>query len=368
MIRRIVAIIIKEFRHIMRDWQTLMIILLMPVLMMFLYGYALTMDLVEVPVIIVDPAMSDEVRTISGGIDATTLFNVIGIERRSDDPVALLKKHHAKLLVRFGPAFAKDLRSESGGADVQVLIDGADANTGTILRNAIGPMITKAALDILKLDMPKAITVHPRVLYNPQQRSALYFVPGLMAIILLMISAMLTSLTITREKELGTLEQLFVSPLKPREIIIGKILPYLLIAAIDGVLIMIVGRYFFGITIAGNAVLLAGASAIYIFTSLAMGLFISTAASNQQSAMMIVLPVTMLPTIILSGFIFPISSMPAVLQYITYVVPATYFLEIIRGIVLKGVGFAILMKPIVVLLAIGLLLVIVSIKRFRVKL
>jgi ABC-2 type transport system permease protein len=368
MFRRLFAIIIKEFRHIMRDWQTLMIILLMPVLMMFLYGYALTMDLIEVPVIIIDPSMSDEVRTISGDIDGTTLFNVIGIERKSDDPVELLKKYHAKMLVRFTPTFAKDLRNGNGGADVQVLIDGSDANVGTILRNAIGPLITKASLDIVKIEMPKTISVHPKVLYNPQQRSALYFVPGLMAIILLMISAMLTSLTITREKELGTMEQLLVSPLHPGEIIIGKIMPYLLIAAIDGVLIMLVGKYFFGITIAGSTALLAGASAIYIFASLAMGLLISTVASNQQRAMMMVLPVTMLPTIILSGFIFPVSSMPVFLQLITYIVPATYFLEIIRGIVLKGVGFTILMKPIIVLSCIGLFLVIVSIKRFKVKL
>jgi len=368
MLKRLYAIVIKEFRHIMRDWQTLMIILLMPVLMMFLYGYALTMDLIDVPVIIVDPSMSSEVRTIVGDIDATSLFSVIRTERVVQEPAELMKKYHAKLIVRFPSTFAKDLRRGGGGADIQVLIDGSDSNVGTILKNTIGPLLTRASLDLIKMEQPKAITVHPKVLYNPQQKSALYFVPGLMAIILLMVSAMLTSLAITREKEIGTLEQLLVSPLNPAEIIIGKILPYCVIAAIDSVLIMLVGRIFFDVTIAGNVYLLAATTAIYIFTSLAIGLLISTIAANQQQAMMIVLPVTMLPTVILSGFIFPVKSMPVFLQAITCFIPATYFLEIIRGIVLKGIGISILLKPVVILSAIGLFLIFVSIKRFRVKL
>lgn len=368
MLKRLYAIVVKEIYHISRDWQTMMIIILMPVMMMFLYGYALTMDLKDVPVIIEDPELSKEAAVIAKDIDASTYFSVIGTVSSVKEPQELLKKYNARMIVRFPVSFPKDLRNGSGGANVQVLIDGSDANTGTILRNTIGNVITKSVLDLLNITQPKAVTVHPVVLYNAQQRSALYFVPGLMAIILLMISAMLTSLTITREKELGTMEQLLVTPLHPAEIIIGKILPYMLIAAIVGVLIMIVGRYFFDVRIAGSIPLLIAAGSIYIFTSLAMGLLISTVATKQQDAMMIVLPVTMLPTIILSGFIFPVSSMPAILQAITYVVPATYFLEIIRGIVLKGVGLSILLKPILILLGIGLFLVIVSVKRFRVKL
>ena len=368
MLKRILAIVIKEFRHLVRDWQTFMIVLAMPVVMMFLYGYALTTDLKDVPVIVIDPSMSNEARTIAGDIDGSTLFSVLGIMQTNDQPGELLKKYQAKMIVRFPASFAKDLRRGGNGVDVQVLIDGSDPNVGTVLRNAIGPLLTKSALDILHIKQPNVITTQPIILYNPQQRSALYFVPGLMAIILLMISAMLTSLTITREKELGTMEQLLVSPLHPKEIIIGKIIPYLVIASFDGVLIMLVGGIAFGVHIAGSIPLLAFTSLIYIFTSLAIGLLISTVASNQQNAMMMVLPVTMLPTMILSGFIFPISSMPAFLQVLTCIVPATYFLEIIRGIVLKGVGLSILLKPIVILSTIGIFLLIVSIKRFKVKL
>ncbi len=368
MLKRIYAIVIKEFRHIMRDWQTLMIILAMPVLMMFLYGYALTMDLKEVPVIVEDPSWSNEVRTIAGDIDGSTLFSVLGIVQTNEQPDELMKKYHAKVIVRFPVSFAKDLRRGGKGADVQVLIDGSDPNVGTILRNAIGPLLTKSALDILHIKQPTVISVQPRVLYNPEQKSALYFIPGLMAIILLMISALLTSLTITREKELGTMEQLLVSPLHPKEIILGKIIPYIFIASLDGLLIMLVGSVAFGLHVQGSYLLLVLTSLIYIFTSLAIGLLISTIASTQQLAMMMVLPATMLPTIILSGFIFPIVSMPVLLQAVTYLVPATYFLEIIRGIILKGVGIMVLLKPVLLLTFIGLFLILVAIKRFRVKL
>ena len=368
MIRRILAIAMKELRHIMRDWQTLMVILIMPVLMMFLYGYALTLDLTKTPVLVEDPVPSTESVQIARAIDASTMFRVIGTIPAATDPAELFKREHMKAIVRFSPHFAADLRKGSRGASVQVLIDGSDPNVGTILKNAFGPAVQKATLEALGVTPPSAVTVDEVVLYNEEQKSALFFVPGLMAIILLMISALLTSLAITREKELGTMEQLLVSPVRPREIIAGKILPYLALAATDGALILLVGRILFGVRVAGSIPFLAATSLVYIFTSLAIGLFISTIARNQQQAMMIVLPATMLPTIILSGFIFPLASLPWPLRCISAVVPATYYLEIIRGIVLKGVGIAVLWVPLCILGAIGLLLVNVSVKQFRERL
>jgi ABC-2 type transport system permease protein len=218
------------------------------------------------------------------------------------------------------------------------------------------------------MKQPAVVTVDQRVLYNQEQRSALYFVPGLMAVILLMISALLTALAITREKETGTLEQLLVSPLLPGEIILGKIIPYILLAFVDGALILLVGYAAFGVRVAGSLVFLAVASTVYIFTSLAIGLLVSTIAKKQQHAMLIVLPATLLPTIILSGFIFPLSSLPLFLRCISYLVPATYFLQIIRGVILKGVGLVVLWQPLAVLGAMGIFLVIVSVKKFRVRL
>lgn len=368
MMQRIRAIALKELRHITRDWQTLMVILGMPVLMMFLYGYALTMDLVEVPVVVEDPVLSQESQAIAMAIDATTLFKVTGRVAAIVDPEELFKKQRIKAVFRFPASFAQDLRKGASGAQVQVLIDGSDPNTGTILRSAVESLILKAVLDLLGIKQPTIVTVDQRVLYNQEQKSALYFVPGLMAIILLMVSAMLTSLAITREKELGTMEQLLVSPLRPREIIAGKILPYIALAAIDGALILIVGYISFGVRVAGSLSFLAAASFVYIFTALAMGLLISTIARNQQQAMMIVLPATIMPTIILSGFIFPLASLGWFLRCVSAVIPATYFLQIIRGIILKGAGPILLATPLLILAGMSMVLIAVSIRKFRVRL
>ncbi|NLD99586.1 MAG: ABC transporter permease [Fibrobacter sp.] len=368
MFRRITAIITKEFLHISRDWQTLLIVLLMPVIMMFLYGYALTMDLSDLPVLIVNHSPSQEIDDIVTSIDASDLFSVTNQLVTSSDPIDLFKKYHVKAIIRFGNNFTTDLHNGGTSAPVQVLIDGSDPNTATILRNTIEPMLTKIILDKMNISQPVVVNVQPRILYNPQQKSALYFVPGLMAVILLMISAMLTSLAITREKELGTLEQLLVSPLTPAEIIIGKIIPYLFLAILDGILILLVGKIAFEIKIAGSLLFLSLASAIYIFTSLSIGLLISTITSTQQQAMMMVLPVTMLPTIVLSGFIFPLSSLPLFLRAISSIIPATYYLQIIRGIILKGVGLNVLWQQTAILSCIGLFFVLISIRKFKVKL
>jgi ABC-2 type transport system permease protein len=358
---RVRAIVLKEFRHIMRDWQTLMIVLLMPIVMMFLYGYALTLDVSELPVMVEVPVPTAETRSIVEAIDAATLFHVEEIVKVSRDPLELFRTRGIRALFRFSPTFASDLRNGGDAARVQVLIDGSDPNVGTLLKEAVGVVVQTAALRALNIEAPATITVDSHVLYNPHQRSSLYFVPGLMAIILLMISALLTSLTITREKELGTLEQLLVSPLRPVEIVIGKIVPYVALAATDGALILVVGWLAFGVAVKGSLLFLSLASLVYILTSLAIGLLCSMIARTQQQAMLMVLPLTVLPSIILSGFIFPVASLPSVLQWITRLVPATYFLEIVRGVMIKGIGPALLWPPLLVLLGIGVLLVAVSI-------
>jgi ABC-2 type transport system permease protein len=366
--RRIAAIARKELWHIVRDWQTLLIALAMPVLMMFLYGYALNMDLTDVPVLVEDPQPSPESNQIVRSVDATTLFAVVGTRRVVADPLEAFRVLRVKAILRFSPTFAADLRRPGAAAGVQVLIDGSDPTTGTILRNVMEPLLTAAALKVLGLSQPTVVTVHTRVLYNPEQKSALYFVPGLMAIILLILSAMLTSLAITREKERGTMEQLLVSPLRPHEVIVGKLLPYVLLAALDGAIILLVGRLSFGVHVSGSLWLLALAALVYIFTALAIGLLISTIARTQQQAMMIVLPATLMPTVILSGFIFPIASLPLALRLVTCIVPATYFLQLLRGIILKGVGLAVLWQPLLVLALMGVVVLGVAIRKYRVQL
>jgi ABC-2 type transport system permease protein len=364
---RLYAIARKELRHILRDWQTLVVILVMPVMMMFLYGYALNADAKDIPCLLEMPSPGPEARTIAAKIDASPLFAVAGTVPAAADPAELFRLRHVRAIFRFPPGFARDLR-RPGGARVQALIDGSDPNVGTIIRNAAEPLLLGAALDVVGMEQPQVLDLRTLILYNPEQRSALFFVPGLMAVILLMISALLTSVAIAREKELGTMGQLLVSPLRPLEIIVGKILPYLLLAAVDGVLILAVGRLAFGVRIAGSPAFLAACSLAYIFTALSIGLLISTIAKRQQHAMFMALGATLMPTVILSGFIFPVLSMPLPLRILSHVIPATYFLEIVRGIILKGVGFAELWKPLAALSGEGLFIMAVAIRKFKVKL
>jgi ABC-2 type transport system permease protein len=363
---RLMTIARKEMRHIFRDWQTLVVVLVMPVMMMFLYGYALNADAKNIPCLVEDPSPSPETRLIAAKIDASPLFAVAGTVPVAGDPAGLFRLHQVRAIFRFPPSFARDLR-RPGGARVQALIDGSDPNMGAIIRNAADPLLLGAALDVVGMKQPKVLDLRTLILYNPEQRSALFFVPGLMAVILLMISALLTSVAIAREKELGTMGQLLVSPLRPLEIILGKILPYLLLAAVDGFLVLAVGRLAFGVRIAGNPWFLALCSLIYIFTALSIGLLISTIAKRQQHAMFMALGATMMPTVILSGFIFPVLSMPLPLRILSHIIPATYFLEIVRGIILKGVGLAELWKPLAALAGEGFLLTAIAIRNFKVK-
>ncbi len=364
---RLISIARKEMRHIFRDWQTLVVVLVMPVMMMFLYGYALNADAKEIPVLIEMPSPDPETRAVADKIDASQLFAVRGVVATAADPAELFKLHNIKALIRFPPGFARDLR-RPGGTRVQVLIDGSDPNLGTIIRNAAEPLLLGATLQVLGVEQPKVLDLRTLVLYNPEQSSALFFVPGLMAVILLMISALLTSVAIAREKELGTMGQLLVSPLRPLEIIVGKIIPYVFLAAVDGLLIMTVGRLAFGVKIAGNPWLLATCSLVYIFTALSIGLLISTLVKRQQHAMFAALGATMMPTVLLSGFIFPVASMPLQLQIVSHLIPATYFLEIVRGIILKGVGIHELWRPLLILSFEGMLLMAIAIRKFKVKL
>lgn len=367
-IRRIIAMMHKEGKHITRDWQTLMIIIAMPLVMMFLYGYALTLDIHDVKVVIEDPTHSRAGRYIKQSIDASDMFKVIPVNDHISDPSIIFQKYNVKALVKLPSDLDQRLEAGTKPAAITVLIDGSDPNTGTIIRNLSKAFIQNIIIEYLKFEPPKIVTIHPYILYNPLQKSSLFFVPGLMAIILIMLSTMLTSLTITREKERGTIKQLLISPLHPFEIITGKILPYILLAALDAGLILIAGYFFFNVTVNGSLIFLAICTTVYITTSLALGLIFSTIAKNQMQAMFMALPATLLPSMVLSGFIFPLSSMPIFLRGISHVVPATYYLQLIRGIILKGASITVLWKPLIGLSVIGLLFLIVAIKRFKIRL
>lgn len=364
-ILRLLAVTRKELKHIGRDWQTLMIVIAMPLVMMFLYGFALTMDLREVRCVVEDRECSAVTQRIVAGIDAGTLLSVVTVVHSATADVdALLSQQDAKLLIRLPADLSRRLAALER-VDAGLVIDGSDPNMGTILRSAVPLLLRQAILSSAGIATVSPLDIRVQFLYNERQKSALFFVPGLMAVILVMISALLTSLAITREKETGTLEQLLVSPLHPAEIILGKLVPYAVLAAFDGLLIMLAGWACFEVVPQGSLVLLAGASVVYIVASLAIGLVISTLASTQRQAMLMVLPATMLPTIILSGFIFPLSSMPLALQIFAHILPATYYLDIIRGIILKGATFTVVAANIGALCLISTILLVVAVRKFR---
>ncbi len=367
-ISRISAMTVKEIRHILRDWQTLMIVIAMPLVMMFLYGYALTLDFHDLPVMIEDPAHTKAGKYFKEAIEASDMFKVIGICDQVSEPENMFKKYHIKVLFRIPSNIDRALESQAESAQINVLIDGTDPNTGTILRNIAAPFINKTIAKYMDIDIPEIVKISPRILYNPRQESSLFFIPGLMALILIMLSTLMTSLTLTREKEFGTMKQLLISPVRPFEIIAGKIFPYILLAAFDAFLILVAGRVFFGVRINGSILFLSVCTTVYIITSLALGIIFSTVANNQIQAMFMALPATMLPSMILSGFIFPLSSMPVFLRSVAYIVPATYFLELIRGIILKGASIHEQWKPLLILVGFGAIFFSVAVKRFKVRL
>jgi ABC-2 type transport system permease protein len=285
---------------------------------------------------------------------------------------------HANAVLIIKPGLGEALRGLTTGRALAVkdgevyqlglIIDGADANTAAAVGSYSSIIFNKFIKEHLPygFELP-GVQIAQKVLYNPDLKSSHFFVPGLIAVILMMISALLTSITVAREKESGTMEQLLTSPVTPRQIIIGKIIPYVFLALIDGILVLALGVFHFGVPFNGSTILLFLFGVIYVSAALSIGILISTLVHTQQVAMMTAMMVTVLPSVMLSGFIFEIKNMPQLLQYITYIVPAKYFLLIIRGIMLKGSGIDVLWVQAVFLVLLALVLQAVAVKKFRLK-
>ncbi|MFZ1731026.1 MAG: ABC transporter permease [Bacteroidota bacterium] len=364
--RRLLAIIRKEFTHIFRDWRTLLIIILMPILMIVLYGYAITLDMKNIVFGVIDDARTPESRALVEGFSQNGFFKPLGKEVQRKDIEHLFMRRDALLVIVIPRNFSSDLQPGKG-AKVQLIIDASDSNVGTFVSNYSEQVLQKFNRR-LNGELPLLYEISPRILYNPDMNSTYFFVPGLVALILMLISALLTSIAITREKETGTLEQILVSPVRSREIILGKVFPYIFLGLFNAAIILISSRLLFDVPMRGSILLLGLFALIYVFVALSFGLVISTVAKTQLAAMFITIMATILPTIMLSGFIFPISSMPRMLQYVASVLPATYFLIIIRGIMLKGVGLVELWPQALILTGLGIVLIVNSIRRFSMRL
>lgn len=364
MSNRVIPIIRKEFIHIRRDFRTLIIIFVAPVFMLFMFGYAINLELQNIALAVVDYSQTPASRGLVRAFQGSEYFTVKAFNGSAKKISRLFHRQdaHVVLVIPLDYSKATGLKQSS---HLQILIDASDSNTAQLISNYVNTVLLGYSAS-RSIQPPFDISVS--IQYNPALKSAYFFVPGLVALILMMISALLTSIAIAREKETGTMEQILVSPIRPAEIILGKVIPYIVMAFADGLLILSVAHFWFEVPIRGSLLLMLGGALLYVFVALALGLLISTRAKTQQVAMMMALFASLLPTLMLSGFIFPVDSMPVVLQFISKIIPATYFLKIIRGVMLKGntlehIGFAM-----AILAFMGLFLTIVSTKRFKMTL
>jgi ABC-2 type transport system permease protein len=358
---RVIPIIRKEFIHIRRDFRTLIIIFIMPVAMLLMFGYAINMEIQNIDLAVIDHAQSPASRDLVRAFQGSRFFTVRNFDGGESRAGELFQNRQARMVLIIPQDFAATIERPVA-TKVQALIDASDSNAAQAIRN-----YSDAILQTYNASRGLAapFEVQTTIQYNPTFKSTYFFVPGLVALILIMISALLTSVAIAREKETGTMEQILVSPVRAREIVIGKVVPYILLAFMDGVIVLLVAHFWFKVPIIGSVALILGAALVYVFVALSLGLFISTMAHTQQVAMMAALIISMLPSIMLSGFFFPIASMPKVLQWITYVVPAKYFLIIVRGIMLKGNTLTQIWPPLLVLMSMGIVFTLVSTKKFK---
>jgi len=366
--KRFIAFVRKEHYHILRDARTLILLFIIPVVLVLLFGFAITTEIRDAEIAILDKSKDARTRALADKILSSGYFKVNRYLNTSQELEQAFREGEIKLAVVFPEKFYYNLTKRQN-TGVQVIADATDPNTANILRSYITAIIRDYQRENYSFSsQPHTIQTQVRMLYNPRLESAFYFVPGVITIIITLVSAMMTSVTIVREKELGTMEVLLVSPLKPLVIIMGKSIPYMVLAMINTLTILYIGYVVFHMPLAGNPVLLLGECFLFVITALALGLFISAQVKTQRVALMISLIGLFLPTMLLSGFIFPIESMPAILQWISNIVPAKWFIIIIKNIMLKGAGLETIWVETLVLAGMTLFFLTWSIKRFNIRL
>ena len=369
---RTLALIRKEFLHIFRDPRTLAVIFLIPIIELFLMGYAATTDIEHLPTAVYDGDRTPDSRELVESYRASNYFDIVvyvGSEREIE---YLIERGQVRAGLMI-PSGYSDALSAEGQAQVAFVIDGSDpnvANTVFAASQSVGQAhsmhIIEQTLGFDPEEMP-GVQVRPRVWYNPEMKSANFMIPGIMAIILYFLTSLLTAMSIVREREQGTIEQLIVTPIQPIELIWAKVFPYVFIAFFDVLEILAIGVLWFGVPVRGSLGLLLALSGLFLVSTLGIGILVSTVSSTQQEAMLLTM-MTLLPSIFIGGFFFPIEAMPGWLQGISYLFPVRYMLVIVRGIILKGVGLQILLQEVLALLIFGVAIVFLAAMRFRKRL
>jgi ABC-2 type transport system permease protein len=358
---RIQIVMVKEFLHVIRDWRTLGLVLLLPIFLLLLFGYALKTDVKHISTIVCDQDNTRLSREFILKFENSGYFDIRFCTGKEYDPRKFIAAGSAKVGIVIPGDFSYKFK-RGRAAQIQILIDGSDPTTAINALN-YATLISQAYI----APKIKILDVRPRVFYNPELRSANFSIPGLIGVLLMNITLMLTSLTIVRERELKTMEQLIVTPIRPYELMIGKIIPHIIIGLVNIIISLFIAVLFFHVPIRGSILLLLLLTLIFIISQLGIGLFISTISrTTLQSFMTIIFYV--IPSWLLSGFIFSIEAMPQPAQLVTYLVPLRYYLTIIRGITLKGIGFAELWQESLALGVFGLASIILSTWRFRKKL
>jgi ABC-2 type transport system permease protein len=366
--KRFKSFVIKEFYHIFRDKRSLVVLFGIPIAQVLLFGFVITNDIRDAKLAVLDHSKDEITRELTNKIISSKYFKLSETLDSDKEAEGIFKKGQVKLLLVFENNFALNLEN-TGKANLQIIADATDPNIANLLVSYLSALVLDYTRELNTMKaVPMQLNIEPRMIFNPGLKSAFMFVPGVMAMILMLISAFMTSITITREKESGTLEVLLVSPLKPAHIIIGKVMPYVLLSFISAMIIITLGIFVFGMPVEGNFILLMAESLLFIVLALCLGILISTVANSQQTAMMMSMVALMLPTILLSGFVFPIENMPQVLQWLAHLMPPKYFITIVKNILLKGTGIAYVWKETLVLAAMALFFVIVAIRKFKVRL
>ncbi|WP_255233406.1 ABC transporter permease [Aliifodinibius salipaludis] len=364
-----VGFVVKEFKQIYRDKRTLVVLFGMPIIQMLLFGFAIRNEVENANIMVLDASQDQVTQELINKIDASNYFTVVGEIQRYDKIDDLFQKGNIDEVLVFEADFARKLQ-RGERPSVNVITDASNPNLAQLIQQYSTSIIVdwQQRRSGLPNEQNSGVVANANMLFNPQLKSVNLFVPGLIAVILMLISALMTSISITREKEMGNMEILLVSPLRPAQIIIGKVLPYLVLAFVNVLTVLALAEWVFAVPFRGSYGLFMVESLLFIFTALALGVFISTKANDQQTAMMVALAGLLLPTVLLSGFIFPISSMPWPLQWISNLIPARWFLVIVRSIMLKDSSLLLLWKETLILLVMTLGFIVLSVKNFKVRL
>lgn len=366
--KQLIAFIRKELLHIIRDWRTLIVIFAIPAIQLIVFGYAVSNDLKYIAIGVLDKSNDGISRKIVSNIAFSNFFKIRYVLKSETEIEHLFQSNKVKEVLIIQPDFSKKIYRE-GSVPIQIIVDASEPNTSNLAVNYTSALISSFFLKFSKNPanhQPYSIEV--KMLYNPSLKSSWMFIPGIIALILTLISVMLTSVSIVKEKEYGSMELLLVTPLNSSIIIIGKVVPYFILSIINISFIFLLGHILFDLPVEGSLLTLYVLSILYIMLALSIGILISVIVANQQVAMLISLVALMLPTILLSGFIFPIENMPKWLQFFSYIMPPRYFIEGLRGIMLKGNGYKELSINYIIISCMIIFFISLSIKKYKSRL